>query len=222
MIKSHIVYQNAFRSLSEKIKLEGSLGALVRSFTGTLPLVDPDKRLNDYFVKVPYQINYSAKIDSPSEYHKGIVFQSGSNVENGLLELQNQHEIKSNEIELRYQFSLARGVVKKDAYDAFYSAFEAALLESQWVITFLFDNANYKKHALVQQGDDVEAMVKLAQHHLFLGEYEDAVSIGKRTIKLFPEHGGAHYVLGLSYGFIDEFEQSDREIRKAKSLGYRP
>ena len=64
--------------------------------------------------------------------------------------------------------------------------------------------------------------LRLARQYLAEAEFEKAQGLVEEVIEAQPQHGEAHYVLGLVLGFQDDFEASDKSIARARELGYQP
>ncbi len=222
-IKGEVKYENSWKAGQEKIQLEGGILAAISTFTATLPLLSPEKRFNDYYVYLPYRVKYTASILSPTGGYKSFVTRPGIDAEEGLFSIRQDISEKSGLTELRFDFTMRRGSVSKKDYELFFDKLDQALIQAQWQIVFLQDGAHYSENKLikaVENDDSPEKLVKLARHYLDIGEYEKALSTAKKTVKLHPDFGEAYYVLGIGYGFSDEFAMSRTALDKAKSLGY--
>ncbi|MBU2631397.1 MAG: hypothetical protein KKE61_22525, partial [Proteobacteria bacterium] len=65
-------------------------------------------------------------------------------------------------------------------------------------------------------------LIKLSRYYLVKGEYKKAFTLIEQGIILAPENGELYYCQGLAAGYLDLFEESEKYLKKARELGYKP
>ncbi len=224
-IKGTVTYKNVFKKDKQKIQISSNLFTYVKTFTGILPLINPEDRVNTYFNELSYTIHYAAKVISPSKLYKGILVNPGISNKHSLFNLKYDHTKEQDDFSLSFSFTMNRGTLDKGEYKNFYEQFDDAVKLSSWDITYVKDNNTYKKinlETLTKNTDSFDELIKLIKLNLTMGEYNSALKKAKQAVTNQPNSSEAHYLYGISLGFTDDYDASEKELKKAEKLGYLP
>ena len=66
-----------------------------------------------------------------------------------------------------------------------------------------------------QNKKDFDALVFLGGIHLTSGNYAKAADYFQKVISIYNQHPTAHYNLGLSYQWLEEFEKAEKSYKNA-------
>jgi Flp pilus assembly protein TadD len=121
---------------------------------------------------------------------------------------------------------LKKKTVPAAAYAGFVSDIDAVLEGSAWYLSYKLDKRLAGRQQLQDAiernpGADV-TLAKLIRHHLESGDYQQAKTLADQAVQAHPKSGEIRYLMGVTLGFMGDYEKSGRLINESRALGFRP
>jgi len=137
--------------------------------------------------------------------------------------LSKYHEANKS-IEINEIVEVKKYKIPRKQYEDFYQKTREVVQKTNWIALFKKDQFRSKELQLkedIQQTKSIEKMIKLAEHYLDVMKYDESKKLIKEVLLKEPDNAKAHYVYGIILGYMDEFDQSEVELLKARGLGYK-
>ena len=210
----------------EKKFIQHGNALAILSFYGLSYIPKPEDRKNDLLLGFEYQLVMDQLCNPPDDNHKVTIVPQEKSFSNDLLS-HNSTFIKEGEsVKVKSEFTIKKKRINKEEYREFYDSVQKIQEESQFKIVFnrqKIDEKELKLEAEAEKSpEDISSLLKLAKHYLTKGKYEEAKELLDKAAALEPKNGEIYYVIGLVLGYLDKYEEADKEFKKAKELGYKP
>jgi hypothetical protein len=203
-----------------------SLKPLLNFFTDLSTLPQPDDRKNSYRFYFPFQLVYDGFCPPPRKGMKPLSLPKRQSIETTFFTFDAEYVRNGDSVQLKKIFKIKQTQINKDQYKQFYESFQEVLKKSDSVINFTYRKEdvqdNELEEAVQREPNNAKAHLELAKSYLRKGKYKEAKGLLDKSVLLEPNNGEIHYFLGIALGYLDFFEDSKRELRKAKELGYKP
>lgn len=216
-----VKYPGYYETQAEKHTIEGNLMSILSSFSMLYPSPE-GARSSDFVSEIPIRLDYRVTIDSAPKGNKQLLI-TGAQINNKWLTLKHTKRQLNNQHTLHYELEIPAVTIQANDYKRFHTHYTEALDQASWHYMY---SEQGRTLALESQGlknapaQSAPELIDLTKQLLSSGDYARALTLAKQAVEQFPDTAEAHYLLGLSYGFSDEFELSDQALEKAKSLGY--
>lgn len=185
----------------------------------------PENRKYDYLLGHKFHLVKEESDSPPDERFKLAVLPQEKLSDSPFFSFSRKYISDGNSVKTRWDFLLKQDRIRKDEYKEFYEGIQDMLKKSEWMITF-------NKHILDKKGENLEDIVKkepvnvlalldLSKHYLIKGKYKEAVETLEKAVSINASNGEIHYFLGMSYGYLDKYDEANNEFKKARDLGYR-
>ncbi len=201
-----------------------SLKPLLRFFTslGTLP--QPQDRKNSYRFYFPYRLVGEGVCSPPREGMKPLHLPKKQLIETPFFTFNAEYVRKGDSVQLKQILKIRETQISKDQYKQFYDSVQEVLKKSEGVINFTYRKEDKQgieiEEAVRKEPNNPKALLELGKNYLRSGRYKEARETLDKCVLLEPNNGEPHYFLGIALGYLDFLEDSKKELKKAKELGY--
>ena len=225
-ILAHLDFGDASQAIQDQFSYSGSIAAILNSFTSISEPPNPDDRINDVLIGYKFNLNYSIEYAAPEPDYKPTITNSIYSLNNPYFNYKHDIDDSSGAVRVSSHFQLNKEVISSNSYHDYYKKIDALTREGQWLVEFKKDNNYLKEKKLKQQikenNNNTDSKLELANHRISIGNYDEAVNLVEEVIAIDRTNGKAHYLLGLIYGYKNEFERSQQHFTKAEEYGYVP
>jgi transglutaminase-like putative cysteine protease len=209
-----------------QMSFTGSFNPMFNIFTGLAGLQDPSSRNHDYFMKYGFALSLRTEIAQPSRDYRPVLSKPALSSKSSMFTFATNTKENDGAYVISSEFMTNRNMIHLDQYKQFYDDLKTAIDNSFWRLQYIKDS-NYAdkrslERSLEQNGRSIESLIKLARYHLSIAEYDKSKKLAEEIIASSPDNGEAYYILGLSLGFLDQYEESDKAIEKSEKLGFSP
>jgi len=195
-------------------------------FTSLCCLPKPEDRKNDFLLGFEYQLIMKHICNPPDDDYRVTIVPQEKSFNNSLLSHHSTFIKEGESVRVKSEFTFKEKRIKKEEYTEFYDSVQKIQEESRFKIVFnkkKRDDEEQKLEAEAEQSpEDASSLLSLAKHYLTKGKYEEAKELLNKAVAIDPKNGEIHYVMGLALGYLDKYEDADKEFKKAKELGYKP
>lgn len=213
-------------NIEDQFSFASNISSILNAFTPLNQPPSPEGRINDVFFGTEFQLNYNIDYRAPELSYRPTILNNTYRSTNPHFSYEHKIEENKDYVKAKALFHLKNGVIDADNYKNFYSNIEKLEQEASWSIIYQKDKhyATQKKLESLVSNDsnDTDSVISLARHHISLGNYDKAESLIDDVIMSDKRNGEAHYLLGVIYGYKDQFEKSQQHFKKAESNGYIP
>lgn len=216
-------FNNAWNGAKEPLTYGFNITQLIYLFTNFRDIHKPADRLQDYEISPGYTISARITFVRPSPNHLATVNSQGQSFENEFFSLsQRGHEENDNYV-LDINLTIKNNRMTPQEYNRFYEQVNALLDANDWTIIYRYDNNAADmvalKDAIAKTGKAAD-FIKLARLQIKIGEYKNALETAQKAVKSEPKNAEAHYVLGLTQGYNNLLNDSEKSFAKAEGLGF--
>lgn len=201
-----------------------SLKPLLNFFTGLSTLPQPEDRKNAYRFYFPFRLVYNGFCPPPRKGMKPISLPKTQSIETPFFTFNVEYVRDGDSVHLKQVFVSKQTRIDREQYKPFYESVQEVLRKSDSVINFTYNRGDIQADELEEvvkkEPDNAKALLELAKSHLRKGRYKEAKALLDKSVLIEPNNGEIHYFLGIALGYLDFFEDSKRELKKAKELGY--
>lgn len=217
-------FKNIWNGENDTLRYGFNISQLLNLFVDLRDLYKPQDRLQEFAVDPGYSISSRIVFTRPSSEHIPIVVSQGQHFDNSFFTLtQNGNEVDNNYVVEQKLLMKSNRISLKD-YPQFYQLTRQLYSTSDWLINYRYDNSAAELATLTQAANNSKKAsdaIALAKLHIKKGEYQKALDTANKAIKLEPENGEAHYILGLAQGYNNQLYESEKSFVKAEELGFK-
>lgn len=211
-------------SAQELDSMRFSLGAGADVFGIWKNLPSPVDRHSDYEINFPHVINIATQIKQPTTNHYARVLKKPVSSNDTYFTVAHDLKVEDRLVTSNVSLTMRSQRVPVKSYASFYSAVKSALDQIESTVLFKRDEAYFRNDAENNHSDDAspKGLLASARDELSAGNFEKAKEKASQALTLDPYSGEAHYLLGLSLGFLNDYRGSEQQLAAARKLGYKP
>jgi tetratricopeptide (TPR) repeat protein len=217
-------FNNAWNGAKEPLTYGFNITQLIYLFTNFRDIHKPADRLQDYEISPGNNISAHITFLRPSPNHLANVSSQGQNVDNEFFSLSQKGREENGNYILDINLSIKNNRFTPQEYNRFYEQVHRLLDANDWTVIYRYDNNAADmvalKEAIAKTGKAPD-FIKLARLQIKIGEYDKALDTAKRAVKSEPQNAEAHYILGLTQGYNNQLNDSERSFAKAEELGFK-
>jgi tetratricopeptide (TPR) repeat protein len=210
----------------ETLSYAGSLTTLLQLFTNLTQLPPVKDRFHDVKFAFGYRLQMNSILASPAESYKPLLLSGNDNAHNQYFSYSRHIIEEDGVVRAELDFTLHNPKIEVADYARFHQDIQDIQNRSTWQVTYKLDKNHQRMLELQEQigegSDKVDSLLKLARHHLMLADYVRARELANQAAAVDPRAGEAYYLLGITHGFLDDYEASKSALDKAEVLGYQP
>ncbi len=216
----------AFDTPERPVYLGGSLEPLVRIMTSYMDMPNPAKRRYDYHGAFAMTLRMETRCPRPSAEHRNTFSRSGGSFDSELFSVRHSATESADMITVTNELEMRQPIIRRTAYDRFVRDIKKAVEGTDWALDYQpdkqFGERRLLEEALRVSNQSITAKLNLARHYIKIGDYDKARPMIEGVIAKESKNGEAHYLLGVTLGFLDQYQASKHALERAHSLGYRP
>ena len=204
--------------------LRFTLGAGADAFGNWKNLPSPTDRHYDYEIGFPYSVNITTEIKQPTTNHYARVLKKPTSSTDKYFTVAHDLTVDDRAVKSNVSLVMRSQHVPRENYAAFYTAVKNALDQVESTVLFKRDEAYFRNATSKPQSIDTspKGLLASARDDLSAGNFEQAKEKASQVTTLDPYNGEAHYLLGLSLGFLNDYRGSEQQLATARKLGYKP
>jgi tetratricopeptide (TPR) repeat protein len=206
--------------------VEFSFQSLIGFFTDLNILPQPENRKNAYLFPYPFQLVLDSVCPPPRKGMRPDTLPQNLSIETPFLTFKSEYVKDGESVQSKHIFVIKQTRIEREQYKQFYESVQEVLKKSYIQINFVYKKGETQtselEEAVKKEPENVKAHLNLAKDRLRKGRYKEAKELLDKSVLLEPNNGEIHYLLGIAAGSLDLFEESKKELSKAKELGYKP
>jgi tetratricopeptide (TPR) repeat protein len=210
-------------SNEERLSVGENIKNLLASFTTLLSLPLPSERKYDYVYDFTYELDSTVSLSIPDKSNVIQVYKTGANYENDFFSLQHSSKKSSNYAEISSNFILKKKRIPVESYHDFYQQIEHAIKQADAILAYLKSSPSPPSKQRIQTGtDEFTNLLNKAEQALDQANYQKAKELALKGLELNNSDPKIYYILGVSSGFLDDYDSSENYLKKAEELGFQP
>ena len=225
-LSARMVYKNRYTAKQPEVRFTNNAFAVIPMFYTLNKLIAVQQRRYSYSNSMSFQFIQENTYHAPAPEYKPILRDTSRDHRSNWIVTQNHHDSSGNTLTTRSTITYNNTTVPREEFTALQDSYKTATSSSQWSLSFLYDKHYARQLEIEEQlkgkTNNTKALLDLAEHHLNLGEYEKAMDLSNKVIAKDTQNGRAYYLLGITLGFMDRYDESDAALSKADTLGYAP
>ena len=193
-------------------------------FTQLRDLPAPSGRAGDFSLPFRYELQQEVRYTAPSEGYEANLLNPPVSLDYPDFQFSKTYTRGGNGVALQYNLVVNDVLVEREHYAEFHAGVQKMLDESASLVAYVrreVDPERERPKGSVTQGEDIPAFLALARGHVARGRYDEARKVLDRALERDGENAEAHYLLGLTLGYLDEYDESAEAFRRARKLGHR-
>ncbi len=208
----------------EKIILSDTLVRAISLFTELLPLPKKE-RSHDYYLGTGFTIAMTSSIEMLSNEFSGEWMNGPSQVSNQWFEYNSSTDKSEDKYTVKSVIKVKKNLISLEDFPKFVDSFENTIDHSKWQMLVEKDplkkrikeiNKKYSKNQ-----SNIERDLSMIKLYIDDAEFDKAFDLAEKIVESAPDNAEAHYYFGITLGFVDQFERSEKELNLARELGYR-
>lgn len=224
-VKARLRFDDAWEGDESPLQYGFSYSALLGLFTDMHQLYEPKDRKQAYAIDPGFALRSQLSFTRPSESHVSNLLTRGDAIQNDFFSFEQTGQETEQGYVIRQNLVLKQQDISVEHFPAYHAKVRELLGGHDWVVRFEYDKSAARRLALQKQiaeMDGAAEQIAIARHHIRYGDFVKALDAARQAVDLAPQNGEAHYILGLSQGYQNLLNKSDRSFQRAKDLGYRP
>ncbi len=208
----------------EKLILSDTLMRAISLFTELLPLPKKE-RSHDYYLGTGFTIAMTSSIEMLSNEFSGEWMNGQSQVSNQWFEYNSSTNKSEDKNTVKSVIKVKKNLISLEDFPKFVDSFENTINHSKWQMLVEKDplkkrikeiNKKYSKNQ-----SNIERDLSMIKLYIDDAEFDKAFELAEKIVESAPDNAEAHYYFGITLGFVDQFERSEKELNLARELGYR-
>ena len=217
-------FNNVWNGAKEPLTSGFNITQLIYLFTNFRDIHKPADRLQDYEISPGYNISAHITFVRPSPNHLANISSQGQNLDNEFFSLSQKGREENGNYVLDINLTIKNNRLTPQEYNRFYEQVHVLLDANDWTIIYRYDN-NAADMVMLKEAIAKTAkasdFIKLARLQIKIGEYDKALDTAKKAVKSEPQNAEAHYMLGLTQGYNNQLNDSEKSFARAEELGFK-
>ncbi|MFK8067272.1 MAG: hypothetical protein AB8D52_03425 [Gammaproteobacteria bacterium] len=209
----------------DKFAFASSAITLINTFTNLNSLPLPEEREQAFKSSSNYKLKSKISFTKPDKTYLPIIVKSGINYNNDFFTLKHDFIKTKEDIVITLDFESIKQTIEKSQYRKFYDSIKNAIKGSESIVVYEKKVSTNKPSSVVTNSNESSEFTKLlseARSSLDKADYENAKIMAEKSVQINAKSAEAYYILGLANGFLDDYDASDKFLKKAEDLGYQP
>ena len=225
-LSAEIIYKDRYNAKQSVVRFSNNAFAVLPMFYSLNKLAGINERQYSYTNSMSFKFTQQNKYRAPSGQYKPLFKNTSKDFYSNWIITENSHHTSGNIIITTSSITYKNDTVPRHVFNTLKDNYISASNNSQWSLNFIYDK-NYARQLEIEEQikgktNNKKALLELAEHHMNLGDYEKVIAISNKVISKDKKNGRAYYLLGITLGFLDRYEESDAALSKADMLGYIP
>jgi len=183
-----------------------------------------ENRVHGFKYGYPIRFDINSTFILPDNMYRLYTEGLSKKLNNKYYSYQSTHLEDENGTHIYESFKTKQYKIPKNEYASFYNKTKEIIQNTRLIAVFKKDEFKQKevrlKYALSETKNSAK-MIELAEYYLDTSKYKESKKIIEEVLSLEPKNAKAHYICGIILGYMDEFDKSDEEFKKAHNLGYK-
>lgn len=224
-IEATMRFPDYWKNDKEHFSIGGGLAPMLSAFTNMSSLL-PGKRTHDFVLGNPMTLRFSVSAPAPGPDYVPVKVGADYEKQTDFFHARTAVTARDDRSSADSMFVLKKKTLPAAAYSGFLGDINEISEGSAWYLTYKLDKRLSSRQQLQSEleknPDDVASLAKLIRHHLESGEYQQARTLADKAVVTHPKNGEIHYLLGVSLGFMGDYEKSSQLINESRALGFKP
>lgn len=221
--KGKVVFKGKSVSVEDFTFYENAFPALFVAASINDVLNTQDRRF-DYNYGFDFIFKFEEVFHSPSKFHKAVILKEPLEYRSKWLTVNNLSRVDGSKVSISTTIKYKNKRVNADEFQDYIDVIKNASTNNQWSINYIYDKLiSNKSNAVnrIETGDN-KSLLNMVEQYMDSGDYDKAIKLIRKIIVRDKGNGYAYYLLGISYGFVDKYDESERALLKSSKLGYKP
>lgn len=222
-----VVFEDDWKKENRKnYACAGLMAKTVNQFSGLLALPEKERRY-DLDFEIPARFRLITHCNLPGPEYRPVGMVSPLKSANRYYAFEQTVAESPERMTVTQTFDLKADRLPASEYLAFVQGTKTLLMQkAQWLQIFARDEKQARltrlQNRVEKDADALDARISLARELMNRADYEAARDALEPLIRTAPDSGEVNYLYGLVLGFLDDFDASERHLKKSEELGYRP
>jgi hypothetical protein len=199
---------------------------VISFFTSLSSLAEPESKKHDYHSNYPFTLSLDVLYTALASGMRPVTVPPAQQIDGSAFFFKSSHTKQVDSVRSQYSLIMKKNLIDKKTYASFYSQMQNVLNTSEGLVTFSSRSGAImgveSEEAAKKDPVNVQNLIVLARQYLTRGKYQEAREVLEKALQGEPNYGELYYLLGLTLGYLDLYDQSKVALQKARSLGYKP
>lgn len=202
----------------ESFNFSDDIISMINSFTEFSYLTEPQDKVHGFSLAFPFELVFKRQYPNIIDNGELAATQLATEFDRQFTSFKHQVEQNDGVVNTTSRYTVRPTLLSVEQYADFFA--EVQQIKQDGSSYFIFSNRGTQHRPKQEDSVSPEALIAHARQLLNIGEFAKALEVSEKLVGLAPDRGEAHYLLGLSAGFVNQYERSDKAFDQADALGY--